>query len=36
MMPENILREKLRKIEALSAGEAMAGEKVDAGAAVPF
>jgi hypothetical protein len=33
MTPESILREKLRKIEALFAGAATAGEKAAAGAA---
>jgi hypothetical protein len=33
MTPEHILREKLRKIEALFAGAATAGEKAAAGAA---
>src|SRR6202166_4531187 len=33
MTPENVLREKLRKIEALFAGAATAGEKAAAGAA---
>jgi hypothetical protein len=33
MTPENILRDKLRKIEALFAGAATAGEKAAAGAA---
>ena len=33
MSPEHILREKLRKIEALFAGAATAGEKAAAGAA---
>jgi hypothetical protein len=32
MTPEHILREKLRKIEALFAGAATAGEKAAAGA----
>ena len=33
MAPEHILRDKLRKIEALFAGAATPGEKVAAGAA---
>ncbi len=33
MTPEHILRDKLRKIEALFAGAAMSGEKAAAGAA---
>ena len=34
MTPEQLLREKLRKIEALFAGAATEGERVAAGAAV--